>query len=56
MKVRCSLRRLLVSCCRKKDARVWSLGKLQELDGDAVVYFGVERLGSERRVNVCERR
>lgn len=41
----------VVLCCRKKDARVWSVGKLQDLDGDAVVYFGVDRHGSERRVN-----
>ena len=38
-------------CCRKKDARIWSVGKLKDLEGDDVIYFGVDRHGSERRVN-----
>ena len=45
------LEEAVMLCRTKKDARVWSLGKLQDLDGDAVVYFGVDRQGSERRVN-----
>ena len=39
-------------CCRKKDAHVWSVGKLKDLDGDDVIYFGVDRHSSERRVNI----
>ena len=29
----------VVLCCRKKDAQVWSVGKLQELDGEDVGVF-----------------
>ena len=44
----------IVLCCRKKDARVWSISKLLEFNRQAVVYFGVVRVdkhGAKRRVN-----
>ena len=41
----------IVLCCRKKDARVWSINKLLESDGQAIVYFGVDRHGADTRVN-----
>ena len=41
----------VVLCCRKKDARVWSVSKLKCLDGPEVIYYGVDKHGDEKRVN-----
>lgn len=44
----------VVLCCRKKEARVWSVGKLKSLPGSDVIYYGADCHGGDRRVNGLE--
>ena len=44
----------VVLCCRKRDSRLWSINKLQGLEGPDVIYCGVDRHGDERHVNTLQ--